>query len=529
MTKDELEDNYGKEKAKQIPMNYTEKGLKATPEETDDKGRALIYEIFDKKERKNIEFADGHDEILKDVEDPLGLEGYYPFPKPLFTTTKNGKLIPIPDYLFYQDQAIELDRVTQRLNILTEQLKYRGVYDGSFEELRNVENAGDGEFIAVADMSTIVGNGGQADLRKVIASMPLEDIQKAIMNLYKSREETKQVIYEITGIADIMRGSTAASETLGAQQLKTQFGSMRMQKRQRQVAHFNRDIIRLKVEVMVENFDPATLSMMTGMEFSQEVYDILTDDMMRSYRIDIETDSTITEDAAVEKQGRIELVAAVTDFFEKTAPLVAQGMMPPNLQNELLGFAVRGFKIGRTLEDTLDEMANTEGDPKMKQMQEQAQQQVEGLKQQAMEHIEGMKQEHGKEIQGLQKQLFEAQKQIGITKAVNEAKMFETATKAEIEKTTKEYSTQLSAMLEVFKVNMQNQLPEERIDELGSAMNQIAQILDDIDKENNNKFDAIQGELDMGKQETANLLEFVKKPATVIRDKTGKVVGAERK
>jgi hypothetical protein len=494
-----------------------------------------VFEIFDKIERKNVEIADGYSEILKEEEDPLGLEGYYPFPKPLFSTLKNGKLIPIPDYCFYQDQAAELDRITDRIFRLTEQLKSRGVYDSSFAKISQIADAEDGDLVPVDDFQVLTGGQGVGDLNKVIAYMPLEEIQRTLNQLYVSREQIKQTIYEITGIADIMRGSTAASETLGAQQLKTQFGSMRMEKRQKNVAKFVRDIVRLKVEVMVENFDPKTLSMMTGMEFTQEVYDILTDDMMRSYRIDIETDSTITQDAQVEKQGRIELVGAVTDFMEKVAPQVQAGLMPPQVMTELLGFAVRGFKVGRTLEDTLDEMVDKEGDPKIKQMQEQMQQQMqqqtEEMKMQVGQYIEQMKTTHDKETAQLQKQLFESQKKNAITGAVNEAKMFETQTKSEIATSTKEYETQLSLMLEVFKAQLSSnqQEPIQRMDALGDAMKQIAEFITDLDKRNNDTFAELRNDISSGKQESANILEFIKKPATIIRDKNGKVTGAERK
>ena len=287
MTEEELKENYPDHKA--IPMGYTSEGDKAHDEDL--KSRAKIIEIFDRKNRKNIEIAMGYDEILKEEEDPLNLESYYPFPKPLVPTLKNGKFIPIPDYLFYQDQATELDRVTSRINRLTEQLKYRGVYDSSFEELQNVVNKDDGEFQPVADFADRFD--GKGDLSKVIAAMPLNELQGVLLTMYKAREEIKQTIYEITGIADIMRGTSNASETLGAQQLKTQFGSMRLQRRQRDVATFVRGVIRLMVEIMVENFEPEILEMMTGMEITDEIQQILSNDLLRSYRIDIETDSTI--------------------------------------------------------------------------------------------------------------------------------------------------------------------------------------------------------------------------------------------
>ena len=41
--------------------------------------------------------------------------------------------------------------------------------------------------------------------------------------LVAHREVIKASIYEVTGISDIMRGQTVASETMGAQQLKSQW------------------------------------------------------------------------------------------------------------------------------------------------------------------------------------------------------------------------------------------------------------------------------------------------------------------
>lgn len=454
MDEDELKEAY-KEHASQIPLGYTSTGEKAT--EQDEKSRALIFEIFDKKTRTNIEIAAGYDEVLRETKDPLNLEGFYPFPKPLISTTKNGKLIPIPDYVFYQDQAKELDRVTARINALTEQVKYRGVYDASFAALSQLENAEDGTFIAVSDFQALVSasGGGQGDLNKVMATMPLDGLIQALKELYLAREQIKQTIYEITGIADIMRGSTAASETLGAQQLKTQFGSMRMSKRQRRVAQFVRDIVRLKVEIMVENFQPQTLEMMTGIDLDQETYDILTNDLMRSFRIDIETDSTVTEDAQAEKQGRIEMVTAVTTFLKEVGPLVEAQIIPQNVASELLGFAVRGFKVGRSLEDTLDELSGSEEDPRMAQMAQQmqaAQQQMQGEAQQQIEQIQG---EADKKIEQLEAEIFELEKARAIDKAVDEAGVYKTQVEADIKRSGKEYETDLKALLEILKQQMQ--------------------------------------------------------------------------
>ena len=61
--------------------------------------------------------------------------------------------------------------------------------------------------------------------KETIIWMPIETIAATITQLVAVRKQTIDDIYQITGLSDIMRGATDARETLGAQQLKTQFGS----------------------------------------------------------------------------------------------------------------------------------------------------------------------------------------------------------------------------------------------------------------------------------------------------------------
>lgn len=526
-TKDELDEMYDADTVRLIPLGYTDTGDKA--ETDDDKKRARLYEIFDKKGRKNIEMAEGYDEILKEEDDPMGLEGYYPFPKPLMATLKNGKFVPIPDYLFYQDQAEELDKVSARIECLTEQLKIRGVYDASFDTLSQVESATDGEYIPVEDFSSRF-DGTQGDLLKVIATMPIEEIQRVLIGLYKSRDEIKQTIYEITGIADIMRGSTKASETLGAQQLKTQFGSMRVAKRQRQVAQFIRNILRIKAEIIVENFQPETIEAMTGIELTPEVYEILTNDLMRSYRIDIETDSTIAEDAVEEKKQRIEMVTAVTGFMEKVGPQVQTGLMPANVAKELLGFALRAFKVGRSLEEVLEEMGDSEGDPREKVMQQQMKRMQQQLQQKAQEQVQGIVQDAQKQISQAESQTFKAQKDLAVTKAVNQAKVVDTKMKGEIQVQAQADKNELVMQLEAFKAQLDAilRIPEERNGNFQQLVGAIDQALTQQQAENQQAIDELRNSVGQTQQDLTNVVEFMKRPAKILRDDKGKVTGAVR-
>ena len=67
---------------------------------------------------------------------------------------------------------------------------------------------------------------------------------KALQQLYVQRDAIKQTIYEVTGIADILRGASDPRETLGAQQIKQQWGSLRIQMLQKQVAEIAESVAR---------------------------------------------------------------------------------------------------------------------------------------------------------------------------------------------------------------------------------------------------------------------------------------------
>ena len=88
-------------------------------ETTNAQKRAKVHETWDKNARKVYWWAESYnEELLDEKDDPLGLEGFWPTPKPLFSTLTNDSLIPIPDYTEYEDQARELDDLTTRIDAL---------------------------------------------------------------------------------------------------------------------------------------------------------------------------------------------------------------------------------------------------------------------------------------------------------------------------------------------------------------------------------------------------------------------------
>jgi hypothetical protein len=80
-----------------------------------------------------------------------------------------------------------------------------------------------------------------------------------------------------------------------------------------------------------------------------QVMRLMRDDRMRSFRIDIETDSTVQADENEYKQRMGEFLTGVSTFVEKVLPVTeAHPELGPFLGEALLT-AVRGYRVGRQL------------------------------------------------------------------------------------------------------------------------------------------------------------------------------------
>lgn len=268
MTRDQLVERFGT-KGKKVNLDFTPKG---STNQNSDKSttipdifkKATIYEIWDKTKGEVIWLAPKTpDMILDRVDDPLRLPNFFPNPDPLLATTTNDKRIPVPDYTEYQDQANELDTLTARIDTLTRALKVSGVYPGALKNnlQQLIDEGTENKLIPVEDWAAWMDKGG---LQNFIQWMPIKEVADTLIQLYAARDKTKDLLYELTGIGDIMRGQTNPNETMGAQQLKANFSTRRIQPQQRAVARIAADLIRLIAGVIAEHFDPKTISMITG-------------------------------------------------------------------------------------------------------------------------------------------------------------------------------------------------------------------------------------------------------------------------
>lgn len=87
--------------------------------------------------------------------------------------------------------------------------------------------------------------------------------------------------------------------------------------------------------------------------------ELLKQDALRTFRLDIEADSTIAPDEQAEQEGRVQFVEAIGQLLQQAVPFVQQ--MPQAggaLISEILKFLAHGFRAGRSLEETIDKFAD---------------------------------------------------------------------------------------------------------------------------------------------------------------------------
>ena len=340
-------------------------------------GKANVWEIWDASTRTAIWLCrDYADSVLDERSDPLGLDEFFPCPCPAFGSLPNNKLVPTPDYLQYENLADQLDQQTYRIGVLVDAVRVTGVYDATLEGIGRMledDTVDKNQLIGIENFDALTGR----TMEDVVKFLPLKDIVAAIIALYDARERTKQVLYEVSGLSDILRGNVDNKyEKLGQSRIKGQFASQRIQHKSRTIEECARDTIRIKAEIMVEHYDPSFLRQLSGFDFIPEIAELrekgeegaavaerlfdaaitlLKNEKMRGFRIDVETNSTVVTDDDSEKEGRVEFLRAAGEFLERALPIGLQVPALVPLVGDMLLFSVRGFRAGRQLESAFEE------------------------------------------------------------------------------------------------------------------------------------------------------------------------------
>jgi len=357
----------------------------------------LVHEIWDHPAGKRLWLSSCHNDLLEIDDLPLDLVGKFPTPCPMMDGVKSDELIPDTYYRRISRRVSRLNVLTKRINALVDSIKDVGAYDASFSELDRISTLKDGERVPINNLIDRINqnSSGRASFDAIVADVDNRPRAEVLRKMIETRQLEEDLFFKDTGISDIVRGVSNASETATAQSIKDNWANVRIGPRIKQVANYIRDMYRIMAEIIGNNLEPDQIVKSSGItDLTPEDFAMLKDDFMRTYVIDIETDATVAQNEGLERQQRLEALKTFTDYMNGMLPAVQNNSLPADLMKEMLLFVLGSYKSGRQLEDVVNALPDS-----LKQLQS-LNQQNQQLQQQVSQAQE--------QTQQLQKQLGDA-------------------------------------------------------------------------------------------------------------------------
>jgi hypothetical protein len=361
MTKDDLVKRFGEDKAKLVPMqNRTPAGVESVRDDIKDAwSRAEVWEIACKSTRTYYWYVEGMAEILDTKPDPLELDKFFPCPRPIISNVTSSKWMPKPDYCISERLYEACNELFSQILELETSAKVRFIYDKTIPELaRLFTELGNNEGVGVGNWGLIKERGG---LNGVIEFAPIEPVAKVIAVLVQQLQEKMGLLYQETGLSDIVRGYSNPNETLGAQKIKAGFAGTRLQSEQDEVARFASEILQLRSEIVTKHFDPETIVARSNImrthdaQKAQPAVQMLKE-RGSEFRVTVKADSLALRDYAALKSERAEALQTLGGFFQSTLPTMQ--MFPPSgpFFLKLAQWLVAATKGAQTMEADFDEL-----------------------------------------------------------------------------------------------------------------------------------------------------------------------------
>ncbi len=347
------EDEYQRLEADDIAEVYAREKVTSDDDEELD---VDIWEIWSKEDRRVFFVCEKDGKVLDVVDDPLGLTGFFPQPDAVVPIKGTGKRDPVAPFEVYQRLADELDTVTKRIHALTKGMKAKGLFAGDAEIAQQLADLDDNDLAPASDLQSLMAVGG---LDAAVLWWPIDRIIQVLRELHIQRDRTIQNIYELTGISDIVRGSSDPNETAAAQKIKTQWGSQRIKRKQRQIQSHIRDLFKLTAEVIATKFTPQSFAVAAGIAPDDPAIQafVAMAGRLDHLRIDVETDSTIRADLDKQRGEMGQFLEATGGFFGVMGPLVADRPQMAPAALEMFNAFARSFQLGKQAEDAIDQLS----------------------------------------------------------------------------------------------------------------------------------------------------------------------------
>lgn len=336
--------------------------------------RVRVWEIWDKESGSVWWYVEGHDKMLVPAElqelanpdgsisDPLQISTFWPFPEPLVEGKTNSKFVPRPTYTRVQDQYAAIDNETTRIGLLRDAIDASCVYDKTVGELAEIlDSNGQNKAVPAQNYKALAEKGGIA---ASVMWKPLEPIVAAMQELRDLRREDIELLFQVDGTSDIMRGqSSGPAKTATEQAVVAKYGSIRGERTQKRFAIFASEGQRIRAEIICKHFSPQTIARranVQGMPESDQALvpqaiQLLKDDGSR-FRISVKAESVSLTDFAANRQESMDVIGMISTFLQAVAPVMQGAPQLAPKMFQLLTVFISRVKGGNAAEPILDEM-----------------------------------------------------------------------------------------------------------------------------------------------------------------------------
>lgn len=409
----------GREALRSVPLDAQRgMGKRASGNDSEDKAkqnypwdRAYVWEVWDGERKQVTRLVEGYDLVLECVDDPLQLKGFYPLPEPMMANLTNDKCVPVSDWKLARGLYEEVDTLTARIAGLTRACRVAGCYDKTYEALGRVfDEAEENRLVPIDNFDMFGKDGG---IKGRIDLIPIDQIQKALGELVQQRLNTLDLLRQVTGISDLMRGQQAENGTPGEARIKFQAASTRMRAWQKRFARFASELQGIKAEIIAKKFSDETILRRANVAYMEDTSGgdpaqaaqrqqvlqqavALIRDKFHEYRVEVRPESIAAEDFATMKAERTEFVGAVADLLQKAqgAAAASPAVLPGLLQ--IVKWAAEGLRGSKEIGGVFDEMIDAAArasqqaqaqpqQPNPEQLKAQAQQQAAEAKMQEIQ------------------------------------------------------------------------------------------------------------------------------------------------
>lgn len=368
--KDSFQDrfkNISDELREMIGFQYAQQGIDdhdGTPvdkNEVDNDGYAKVYEIWDIRDYKCYWLsADCATEFLDKDDDIYELKEFMP-DEAIIGTTPTNSYYPIPDYTQLGHIVCNMDFLANRIWRITKALKPEGVYDKDQPEIKiMVREAGDADIVPIENYQRFAEKGG---IKSVIDWSDKSALAAALIQTYDAFDRQKQLFYEISGYTDTMRGQGSPSESATQTATKDKYVVTRQSEDINKIQECARGLLEKMCDLALKELDDELILQMAQVNFIAEddreyipqAMQMLRNDKLRTFQIDIETDSTVAVNSDIEKAARFELLDTVSNLVDRVSAVrnTVPELMP--MVNNAAQYAVRGMRQSAAIEESIEQ------------------------------------------------------------------------------------------------------------------------------------------------------------------------------